>query len=48
MHNTIAGKVAVVLNLNRWLLTDEAKFHISGKMNTHKVIIWGTGSPHFT
>jgi hypothetical protein len=32
---------------NRWLFTDEATFHVSGRVNTH-FNIWDTGNPHVT
>jgi hypothetical protein len=28
------------------LISDEATFHISGKVNRHSVHIWGTEQPH--
>ena len=28
------------------MFTDEATFHLSGKVNRHKVRIWGTENPH--
>jgi hypothetical protein len=30
--------------VERLIFSDEAKFHISGKVNTHNVRIWGTAT----
>lgn len=32
----------------RVVYSDEATFHLSGKVNRHNVRIWGTGNPHAT
>ena len=32
--------------LNQWMFTDEAAFHVSGRVNTHSCIVWGTENPH--
>ena len=32
--------------LKRWMFTDEATFHVSGRVNTHNCLIWGTENPH--
>jgi hypothetical protein len=29
-----------------FIFSDEATFHISGKVNRHIVLIWGTKQPH--
>lgn len=34
--------------LNRVCFSDEATFHVSGKLNTHNVRIWGSENPHMT
>jgi hypothetical protein len=34
--------------LRRLVFSDEATFHLSGKVNRHNVRIWGTESPHAT
>jgi hypothetical protein len=31
---------------NRIVFSDEATFHLSGKVNRHNVRIWGTANPH--
>lgn len=33
--------------LNRIFFSDEATFHVSGKVNRHNVRIWGPENPHF-
>jgi len=30
------------------VFSDEAKFHVCGKVNSHNVRIWGTENPHET
>ena len=32
--------------LNRWVFSDEAIFHLSGRVNTHNAIMWGRENPH--
>jgi hypothetical protein len=32
----------------RLIFSDEATFHLSGKMNRHNVRAWGTENPHAT
>jgi len=32
--------------LKRRMFTDEATFHVSGQVNTHNRLIWGTENPH--
>ena len=32
--------------LKRWMFTDEATFHVRGRVNTHNCLIWGTENPH--
>ena len=34
--------------LKRVCFSDEATFHVSGKLNKHSVRIWGTENPHAT
>jgi hypothetical protein len=34
--------------LRRLVFSDEATFHLSDKVNGHKVRIWGTENPHAT
>lgn len=34
--------------LNRICFSDEATFHVSGKLNTHNSRIWGSENPHVT
>ena len=34
--------------LKRVCFSDEATFHISGKLNKHSVRIWGSQNPHAT
>ena len=34
--------------LQRWMFTDEATFHVSGRVNTHNCLIWGTENPHLS
>ena len=31
--------------LKRWVFTDEATFHVRGRVNTHNCLIWGTENP---
>jgi hypothetical protein len=33
------------LFLNKIVLSDEATFHLSGKVNRHNLIIWGSHNP---
>ena len=30
----------------RWMFTDEATFHVRGRVNTHNCLIWGTENSH--
>jgi len=32
--------------LKRWMFTDEVIFHVSGRVNTHNCLIWGTENSH--
>ena len=32
--------------LKRWMFMDEAIFHVSGRVNMHNCLIWGTENPH--
>jgi hypothetical protein len=32
----------------RFIFSDEATFHINGKVNRHNVRVWGTENPHVT
>jgi hypothetical protein len=32
--------------LQQWMFTDEATFHVSGRVNMHNCLIWGTQNPH--
>jgi len=32
--------------LKRWMFTDEATFHVSGRANTPNCLIWETENPH--
>jgi hypothetical protein len=34
------------LFLDKIVLSDEATFHLSGKVNRHNLIIWGSQNPH--
>jgi hypothetical protein len=34
------------LFLNKIVFSDEATFHLSGKVNRHNLIIWGSQNPH--
>ena len=34
--------------LNNWLFTDEATFHVSGRVNTHNCIVWARQNPHIS
>jgi hypothetical protein len=34
------------LSLDKIVLSDEATFHLSGKVNRHNIIIWGSQNPH--
>ena len=35
-----------MISYKRIIFCDEATFHISGKVNGHNVLIWGTEKPH--
>jgi hypothetical protein len=32
--------------LRRWIFSDEAMFHVSGRLNRHNYRIWGSENPH--
>jgi hypothetical protein len=32
--------------LKRWMFTDEATFHVCGRINKHNCLIWGIENPH--
>jgi hypothetical protein len=34
------------LFLDKFVFSDEATFHLSGKVNSHNLIIWGSQNPH--
>lgn len=45
---TMLGRLETDNNfLNKIFYSDEATFHVSGKVNRHNVRIWGSENPHF-
>jgi hypothetical protein len=38
--------VPISLFLDKIVLSDKSNFHLSGKVNRHNLIIWGSQNPH--